>query len=247
MASTAKQIIKAAYQMIGYLGASEEMTSADSHLGLDQLNKMLDSWSNEPQACFAILEQSVALVPGKSAYTIGTTGGADISATRPIRIIEGPGAAYLQDGNANNYRVDVVTRQQWNQIANRGENTTSNIPDTLFYDPQFPLGTINLWPTPNEGGMTLFFDSYQQLVDMMTLVQVFSLPPGYEIAIQSNLACLLFPFCFKGDPPNTVTRIAARTLNTIKRANKRNNVAQFDSEIVSRSQPSWNIYSGRYQ
>ena len=247
MASTAQQIIMTAYQMIGYYGASETMNSADSALGLDQLNKLLDSWSNTPLACFAITEQSLPLQPGVSAYTIGTTGGAMVNLPRPIRIMEGPGAAYLQDINQNNYRVDVVPREQWNQIANRGPNTTSNIPDTLFYDPQFPLGVINLWPTPNEGGYTLFFDSYAQLADMANLVQVFALPPGYELAIQTNLALLLYPFCFKGEPSRTVVTAASRSLTNVKRSNRRNNVAQFDQEIVSRSQPTWNIYSGRYQ
>lgn len=246
MPSTAGQIILRAYQMIGYYGASETMTAADSSLGLDQLNKMLDSWSNEDLACFAILEQSFPLVVGKNSYKIGPSVSADVNATRPIRLIEGSGAAYLQDTNANNYRVDVVTREQWNQIANRGTTTTSNIPDTLFYDPQMPLAVINIWPTPTIA-YTLFFDSFLQLADMGSLTTVFNLPPGYELAIQSSLAILLAPFCKNATVSTDVVRIAARTLANIKRSNRRNNVAQFDREITKSGMPNWNIYSGRYQ
>jgi|SRR5579863_6414544 len=244
--STALQLITAAYQMIGYLGANETLTAADSALGLQQLNMMLDSWSNESLTCFAITEQNFPLVVGKSSYSIGTSGGADITQQRPIRIMEGPGAAYLQDFNQNNYRVDVVTREQWNQIANRGPTTTSDIPDTLFYDPQFPLGIINLWPTPIIG-YTLFFDSYAQFGDMANLVQQFALPPGYELVIESNLAVLLGPFCKNALVSQDVKDIARWSKANVKRTNKRTNVAQFDKEITKSGQPNFNIYSGRYQ
>lgn len=244
--STAGAMILRSYQMIGYYGANETMTGADSALGLDQLNKMLDSWSNENLACFAILEQSFPLVVGQNLYTIGNAGGANVVATRPIRLIEGPGAAYLQDTNANNYRVDVVTREQWNQIANRGTTTTSNIPDTLFYDPQMPLGIINIWPTPTIA-YTLFFDSFQQFADMSNLTTPFNLPPGYELAIQANLAILLAPFCKNAVVSTDVVKIAARSLANVKRSNRRANVAQFDREITKSGMPNFNIYSGRYQ
>jgi hypothetical protein len=244
--STSGAIIKSAYQMIGYLASNETMNGGDALLGLDQLNKMLDSWSNEPQACFAILEQSFPLQPGLAAYTIGLTGGAVIAQQRPIRIMEGPGAAYLQDFNGNNYRVDVVTKEDWNQIANRSSTTVSDIPDTLWYDPQFPLGVINIWPYPTLG-YTLFWDSYQQLVDMSSITQQFMLPPGYELAIQSNLAIHLAPFCKNATVSTDVVKIAAKSLAAIKRANKRNNVAKFDREITKSGMPNFNIYSGRYQ
>lgn len=244
--STAQQIITTAYQMIGYLSANETMSAADSALGLDQLNKMLDSWSNSPQACFAVTEQSFPLVPGKSSYKIGTSGGADVNATRPLRIIEGPGAAYIQDGNGNNYPVDVVPRDQWNQLANRGPNTTSDIPDTLFYDPQSPLGVLNVWPNPTMA-YTLYFDSYQQLGNMANLTASFSLPPGYELAIQSNLAVLLGPFCKGALVSQDVKDIARTSLAAIKRTNKRNTVAQFDRELSSSAQATYNPYTGRYQ
>src|ERR1700677_3706954 len=189
-AVTGGSLVKAAYQMIGYLGSNETMSGAAAALGLKQINFMLGSWSNENLATYAILEQNFVLMIGQNAYTIGTSGGASIPQVRPIRLIEGSGAAYLQDTNANNYRVDVVTREQWNQIANRGVMTTSNIPDTLFYDPQFPLGVINIWPTPISA-YTLFFDSFQQIAEFANLAQVVSLPPGYNLAIQANLAIIL--------------------------------------------------------
>jgi hypothetical protein len=202
-------------------------------------------WSNQPQACFAITEQSFAIQVGKSQYSIGISGGADVQQTRPIRIIEGAGAAYVQDTNGNNFPVNVLTRQDWNQIGNRSGLTQSNLPTVLFYDPQMPLGLINLWPQPNSGGYTMFFDSYMQLGDPSTLVSVFQLPPGYAQAIQDCLAEILWPFCFVSKPlPAYIKEAARRSLATIKRSNKRNNKAQMDPELFpDRANGTYNIYS----
>jgi len=243
---TAQKMVTRSYQMLGYLGAVENPNPADLQLGIDILNSMLDSWSNESLSCYAILEQSVQLQVGKSSYTIGPSVSADINGTRPIRVNADPFSAYIQDFSANNYQVDVVPREQWNQIANRGSDTVSDIPDTLWYDPQFPLGVINIWPSPTIG-YTLFFDSYLQLADMGNPTQVFNLPPGYQLAILTNLAVLLGPFC-KGAVVSPDIKMAAyRSKMSIKRANKRLNVAQFDKEITKSGQPNFNIYSGRYQ
>lgn len=243
--STAQALILSAYQKIGYYAATETMSAADSALGLQQLNMMLDQWSNEPQACFAITEQSFAIQSSKSQYSIGTSGSPDINATRPVRVIEGAGAAYVQDSNGNNFPVSVVTRQDWNLIGNRSGLTQSNLPTVLFYDPQMPLGLINLWPQPNSGGYTMYFDSYLQLADMANLVSQFTLPPGYEASIQDCLAEILWPFCFVGKPmPPYIEKAARKSLATIKRANKRNNKAQMDPELFpQRANGTYNIYS----
>jgi hypothetical protein len=42
--------------------------------------------------------------------------------------------------------MEVVPRDKWNQIGNRSSTITSQIPSVLFYDPQFPLGVINVFP-----------------------------------------------------------------------------------------------------
>ena len=243
--STAGSLILSAYQMIGYYSPNETMSAADSSLGLDQLNKLLDSWSNETLTCYTITEQSTPLTIGKTSYTIGTSGTPDINATRPIRIIEGPGVAYIQDSNLNNYPVDVVTRDRWNQIANRGSTITSNIPNMLFYDPKFPLGVINIWPSPNLT-YTLFFDSYLQLGQLSSLTTSLSLPPGYELALQSSLAILLAPFVKNAMVSQDIKDIARVSKANIKRSNKRSTTANFDSEITASGKASYNIYSGSY-
>ena len=235
--ATVRDVVQSSLEEIGAYAPGETVTDADAERALDQLNKMLDLWSNESLACYAILEQTVTLTIGVASYTIGS-GGA-INLTRPLRILEGPGAAYIKDTNNNRYAVDVVPRDVWNQIGLL--TATSNIPHTLFYDPQFPLGVINIFPVPLSA-FGLYWDSYQQLARLATLDTAISFPPGYETAIQDNLAVRCGPFFKNAVVSTDAEQLAIQAKRSIKPANRRTNIAVYDKEIVSRASPTYNIF-----
>ncbi len=226
--------------MIGVYAPGETMTDADAERGLTVLNDMLDSWSNESLMCFTILEQSALLVPGVQSYTIGT--GGVFNMTRPIRILEDPGTAYVQDTNGNNYPMEVVPRDKWNLYSNRSALITSDFPTILFYDPQFPLGIINVAPFPTINYM-MFWDSYLQLSDMAALSTVLSLPPGYNLALKTNLAVALQPYYSEAQLNPVIVARALESKGNIKRSNIRPVEALYDNEIVSRANVSYNPYT----
>ncbi|SRR5216684_3473415 len=220
---------------------------ADAQSCLRVLNNMIDSWSTESLSCFAILEQSVALQPGKQSYTIGTVGSPDINATRPLRLLNAPGSAYIQDTNGNNYWVNVVEQDKWNLIGNRSPNTiTSNIPDTLFYDPQVPLGILNFWPTENAGGYTAFWDSYLQLMEFPDLFTDVGLPPGYKLALGDCLARRVWRYFKAKEPiPADIEADAAGAKANIQRINFREQLMIFEPELLPRAASVYNVYSDR--
>lgn len=241
--ASANDIITDSLTRIGVYSPGETISDADAERCLSILNDMIDSWSNESLSCFEILEQSGAMIIGQNSYTIGT--GGNFAVTRPLRLINGPGAAYIQDINGNNYGVDVVPRDQWNLIANRSSTVTSNVPNTLFYDPQYPLGVINVFPTPNVA-WTLFWDSYLQLVTFTALATAMSLPPGYKDALQKCLAVEIWSdFKTPLDPPQWLMALAEKAKGNVKRTNIRPNVAVYDPEIVSHAVQTYNIVSDR--
>lgn len=244
---TVRDLAQASLEEIGVYAPGESINDADAERVLDQLIKMMDSWSGETLACFAILEQSKALTVGKSAYTIGTSGSPDINATRPLKIIDGPGRAYVVDGNTVKYYVDVVERDVWNMKTQQG-NQTSQIPSILFYDPQYPLGIINIYPVPSSAGYTLYWDTYQQLNAgaILTLDSAISFPPGYEAGIQHNLAVWCGPFFKNALVSQDVKDLASSTKRIIKRVNKRLMVAQFDRAITAKGSSTYNVYTDNY-
>jgi hypothetical protein len=239
--STAQSLIEDAFGYLGLYSPGEPLSAADAARGLRELNKMVDSWSTESLSCYAINEQSLTLVPGKAAYTIGP--GGDVPLTRPISLIASPGSCYAVDFNENQYQIDVLTQEQWNRRGSR--NTTSNFPEVVFYDPQFPLGILKFDPIPNIG-YTVYFDSYLQIAEFPTLTSPVILPPGYELALGSNLAIQIKPFYPGIALDEAVVKISADSKATIKRANIRLDEATYDPELRGKAAGTYNIYTDGY-
>lgn len=240
--ATAQDIVQDSLELLQVYAAGEVVSDADAQRTLSILNDMLDAWSNDSLACYATLEQSVVLTIGKQTYTIGP--GGDINLTRPLQILDGPGTAYVQDANGNNYPVTVVPQDQWNLLGNRSNLIQSNFPDTLFYDPQFPLGIINIFPSPTSA-YKMFWDSYLQLTTFPSLTTAVSFPPGYKRAIVTNLALTAKPYFKTAQLDPLILAEAMMRLGSIKRTNMRPNVAVMEPELVSRAQLSYNIFTDR--
>jgi hypothetical protein len=259
MTTTAGSMIQDALEMIQVYAPGEPMIDPDAQRCLGVLNKMMDSWSNESLTCVSILEQAIPLQVNKQSYTIGTMYGIgslligtsgigqtpDINLTRPLRLLDGPGTAFILDTNGNRYGVDVVPRDKWNLIGSPQADT--NIPSVVFYDPQFPLGVINVFPVPNQP-YTLYVDSLLPLTDFPSLTASLNMPPGYEDAIVSNLAIRCKPY-FPGQISpsdwNVILDLARVSKANVKRTNMRVNEAVFDPEIISRASYVYNIYTDR--
>lgn len=236
-----RDIITSAFNELQLYAPGEQVTGADLARGFQSVNTMLDMWANEYLMCFCILEQSIVLQPGIAQYTMGP--GGDV-AFRPIKLIAGPGTAYVQDTNGNNYAVDVVTREVWNAIGNRVVSN-SNFPDTIFYDAQFPIAYLNVFPVPNIA-YTLYFDSDQELLAFPSIDMDINLPRGYSEALQRNLAIALEPMYPTARLSKSTIDLAAKAKANIKRSNSKTLLASFDSEIVSRGGATYNIYTDGY-
>lgn len=240
--TTANQLITRSMQALGILGRTEVPSAAESNDALVCFNAMLDSWSNgEDMLSYVVLERSFTLQIGVQSYTIGT--GGTINVSRPADISQ----AYVRDAGGNNFLMEILTRDKWNQIGNRSSSITSQIPDTMFYDPQFPLGVINIFPTPLIA-YTCFFDSTQDLVDPASLTATISMPGGYERAYVLNLALELmgagFPCMLDEKALMRLINNASDAKANIKRTNTREVIADCDEALISTAMQTYNIYRG---
>ena len=237
---TAQSMIQDVLESLKVYAPGVTVNAADSSRVLSCLNQMLDSWSNEHLSCYANLEQSFTLTPGLGVYTIGPTGSPTITAPRPLSVTTGPGAAYLMDANNNRYSIDVIEQDQWNQIGLLTEQ--SDLPDTMFYDPQYPLGIINIFPMPTTA-YKIYFDARLQLQDMPNLTTAFSLPPGYMQAIKDNLVIQVWEYFRQGDPPGWRIEKAGKSLGNIKRTNIRQSPSLYDGALIAKAPGNYNIYN----
>lgn len=200
MSISAQTLITNAFQSINVYAAGQSLASTDSAVGLSVLNMLLDEWANENIFVQQYTATAITLSSAKASYTIGPVG-ADVTAPRPSNIEYGPGAASVVV-SATTTAVNVVSQIEWASIYSISPGVGT--PDTLFYDPTYPKGTLNVSPTPNAVG-TLTFNAASVLSSFPTLGTTANLALGVQNAIQNNLALDLLPYYRSTAQPNPRT------------------------------------------
>lgn len=234
--TTAGDLIRKALGKILVLGKQDTLASADLDDGLDALNAMLNSWwTGESLAVFAIEQETFTTTAGVASYTIGP--GATWNTTRPIRVL--PSVANYQSVD---YPVQVIDRLQYDPIPYK---QPQGIPMVLFYDREYPIGTIYLYPVPSPSGITIRLDTYQQLQSFASIATPINLPPGYIRAIINNLAIELAPD-YNKDVPQSLAKVAAESKGNLKRNNRQDVLAKFDGALLYGSL-AYNVYSDTYR
>lgn len=189
----ASDIITDVLQKLGVYSEAESVSSADMQRGLVVLNDMLDQWQNEAVFVYSLTTLTLALSNGVPSYTIGPPGSvATLTSGRPSRIQSGPGSASIADG-ANTYPVNGVTAIEWSGI--QSINPGGGVPDTLFYDAQYPVGVLNVSPTPNKNGLVMtFYALVPFYLYANSGTQTASFSQGTVDTLKDNLAVNLKPY-----------------------------------------------------
>jgi len=231
-------ILTRSAKAIGYLGRTEVLKAQDATDALDAFNAMLDSWSGESLASYANQTFTHTMTANTSSYTIGS--GGDIAGTRPDDINQ----AWIRDSNNLDYEMSIYPQNRWNSLGQK--SITSQIPTTMFYDPQFPLGIINIFPTPLQA-YGLRFTAIVQQSTFSTMTHSLSAPPGYERAYVLNGALELvsagFPCQLKDKDYIRLMDNASQAKANIKRKNIKEVLADYDPAIVVRTAATYNVYS----
>jgi len=207
MATSTLDIIKQAFKKIGVLASDSTLSADDANDAKRMLNQMLDYWSIEGLMCYCFINDSYTLTSTKADYTIGD--GGNIDTDRPNKIE----SATINNGTSD-YLLEIVTNEQYQGIYDK---TLSGTPTKLLYNPEYPLGKLYFWPTP-DSAYTGTISSKTRLSQLSNLAEDIALPEGYEIAIIYNLAILLAPEYGKRIPPD-VYKTALETKAAIKRIN----------------------------
>jgi len=229
--ATARNIVKKALQKVGVITKDEEPSADETQDGVDTLNALIDSWSNESLMVYASAWETFTINSGDAEYTIGT--GGDFNTTRPLFI----SAAYVRQGNTDyalgrmsdiNYNNDIITKN------------TLGIPEFYNFDNGFPLAKIRLYPVPSIG-LSLFLLSQKKLSDFDIDDEV-ELPPGWERAIINNLAVDIAAE-YGQEIPESTAAIAKSSLANIKISVAKNKTADCPALVDA---GSFEIRSARY-
>lgn len=222
--ATPSTLILTALQLIGEKPVGGTLTSAEQTEYLSRLNMMMESWANDGLICYSTVTDSAPLTAGVGTYTIGS--GGTINTNWPTKIE----SAYTVDGSNVSRAVRIVGNDEWDSIVLKTLGNT--YPSALRYENAFPLGTINLWPRPLSG-LTLYITSYARLQTFALISTTVTLPPGYELAITTNLA--IFLAAGFTDPPAATVKLAQESLARLKTNNVQVPLLGMPDALIERS------------
>lgn len=228
--TTGATIVKKMLQRAGVLTKNEAPSSDELNDGLDALNNMVASWSNDSLLVYARTWENFTLSGGTSEYTIGS--GGDFDTTRPNQILE----AHIKSGNVKYENLSIVGDVVYNRYID--DLNITGYPIWLNYDNSNPLGVIRLYPKPSEA-LTLFLLTEKPLTAFTANGDV-NLPPGWERALIFNGAIEVSAEYGVEPPPSTI-KIARESLGNIKRATAK--ATGIDSRPMD-GQGGFNVYRG---
>lgn len=206
--TTALDHIKRAYRLIGVYSIGETPSADESNDGLAALNAMIGSWANEMLMIYANSLDTIPLVSGLGAYTLGPTG--TVITVRPVEVVAG---SYI-DFQGVSTPFAPATLDQYSGIPFKAQ---TGIPAIGWIEPDFPNATLNLFPVP-VAGCTLKLWSKKPFTKFATVTTDITLPEGYDDALAFNLAMRLAPEN-EVPVPDEVRRVAFSTKKLIKRTN----------------------------
>lgn len=225
--TTAYDIIYGALRKLGAVAVGETLTSEDGTTGIEQLNALLDTWSTEHLAIFNNVETVLQLQAGKSTYSVGS--GGDFDMARPLRI-SGAYTRLQPTGSTVDYPCQEVDYTRYARIGIK--NQPGPWPKVMYYNTSFPLAQMIFWPVPSQNAeFHLWTDMvFSQFVDLTDTV---TLPQGYFIALQTNLALLLAPE-YGVQPAPELVQMARSSKKALKSLNATpTDVSTFDGAIVA--------------
>lgn len=239
----------ALYEIEAYNSAAtiaSGISASDKNLALRYLNRILDGWSARKVYAWSDSFVPYTLTPNHAPYLIGPgLASPDFAAPyRPVSI-DPDGAALILTNVTPNVDVPLNVRDAdwWNN--QRVKSLATSIPTDLYYEPDFPNGSLYFWPVPNFAyGVRLRLRNV--LAQVTDVTASFVGPPGYNRAAVLTLAeDLCTPFG-RPVPPELpgMARRARAVIGINNQKSPRCSSADFGTRGSTINMPDFNYYSG---
>jgi hypothetical protein len=193
MASSWNQIISDALIELGVYSLTDSIPAADTQFAIRRLNRILDEWSARRAFAYTLAFPTYQLTANHSPHLIGPAlTSPDFAVTvRPTRIRS---AQLILTTSTPNVFLPLNIRDDAWWAAQSVPKLTSTVPTDLFYSPDYPNGSLYLWPNPSFAyKLQLETEVECASVPLNGLgnpdpTQLFVGPQGYENAVMLTLA-----------------------------------------------------------
>ncbi len=182
MAFVSSMILRS-MRMIGEKTRGATLDANEAVECLAEFQTFLDSCATERLLAYQIVQDSVALSASTSTLTIGTNG--TFATARPVKLVD---PCFVRDSSGFDTPLEIINIETYGLIVDKDAGFT--VPSRISYDSGFSAtstGTLRLYPSPS-AGLTLFINSWKQLVTVSTVSHNVALPPGYQLFLESNFA-----------------------------------------------------------
>ena len=232
--TTPVQIINLALKQCGVLGVGQTASAEDISDSFATLNMMLAQWSVKRNIVHQILDTGIT-TDGRQTYTVGP--GGDFNIGRPARLAGAYCRQFGAPGTPVDYPLELLLSQT--DYARVSTKQIKSMPSTVYYDPQYPMGTLYCWPVPIQG-YELHILTLAPLQQFATPYDDINLPPEYLEPLMYNLAGRLY--ALYGLQPNPVViALASAGLQTIRQANAQIGRLQMPGSLIGTA--GYNFYS----
>lgn len=230
--ATVNDILVRAIKKIGAYKAGRSVPGEEMGDAFEEYKDMLSEWATAKLLRPFITRETLSLVAGTGSYTIGT-GGA-LSTVRPDKVLD----AYVRSFSSEvDYHLNVDNSlSQYNMIDIKD---VQSIPTHLFYDSQYTLGQIYIYPVPVEN-YTLTLESSKPVVLPTALTDTFNLPDEYKNMCIYSLAVRLAPsYGIPEDAIASVIRVAGQLVAQMKAKNSNPPMLVSDAGIGQSYDQDW--------
>lgn len=171
-------------RLIGVLSTRDTPDAQDANDAFSSLNMMLEQWSIEDLMCYQFENNVFNTVINQALYTIGTSGTPDWNSIRPTEIT----SAFVRVGSID-CPLQLMSNEEYYGVSMK---ILASVPSGLYYQPEYPLGKIFLYPVP-QIVYPIGITATKQFTAFAGLTTAISLPPGYLKALIWNLAIEIAP------------------------------------------------------
>lgn len=239
--STVNDLLTLALIDSGVTGQGQIPSAEDIQNALTRVNYMIAQWNRKRWLIYNLTDVFVT-TNGAETYSIGP--GQNFDTPRPDRLEDG--CFLRQLATAGQQQIDyplqlLSSHEDYNRIRLK---TMGTWPSIMFYDSNWPTGTIFAWPVPQANQYELHILVKHQLTAFVNLTDTISLPPEYEAALSYNLQVRLrVAYRMPADP--AMIALAKDALNVIRNANVQVPSMKMPPAVIG-AQRAYNVYSDGY-
>jgi hypothetical protein len=237
---TVLDLINSVVTLLNINAVGDALGDAEADDIKQSLNDMLDQWKTEQFLMYRILDLNFAVSANTGTYTIGYGATWDTTPNQRPERIE---SAFCRDATGTmsiDFTMKPLNHNQYQMLPLKSIGT--NYPTHYLYIPNWPNGTITLYPVPSQT-LTCYLGVWMQFTTLNNLTDAISFPPGYVQEIKYGLAAeLLTKYGTPSDMAEKIEKRAEFYRNALRTVNSEPVFSQIDPAIASRTR--FSIYSG---